>query len=148
MLLNLLKMQRWKKSIAIFSFLIFSITNLIIVNSQDYFGYNSYPLMFSGPYSGSPFGANAYGADNSIYEDQFPYYRPMRRSFGQPNGYANSHDSFDQEKTVDERISAKLNPLPYIFNPGVRRGITTLQQMEARKQQLPTRKLLPRNFFF
>lgn len=94
-------MQRWEKLFLIFSAFLFL---NIYVNSQDYFGYGQYPSTMFGP---AP-----------MYEDNFPYLRPMRRSFGQPNGYANSHDSFDQEKTVDERISAKLNPLPYLFNPG------------------------------
>lgn len=54
-----------------------------------------------------------FGGGNQMYEDA--HYRPMlRRSFGQPNGYVMSHDSFDQEKTMDERISAKMNPLPYL----------------------------------
>lgn len=78
------------------------------MSNQDYFGY---PM----------FGPSSFGGANSIYDDQLPY-RQIRRSFGQPNGFANSHDSFDQEKTVDERISAKMNPLPYLFNPGVRQG--------------------------
>lgn len=70
----------------------------------------------TGPYIGGPYsGGSMYEDDNLPYLKQ-PF---MRRSFGQPNGYANSHDSFDQERTVDEKISAKINPLPYIFNPGI-----------------------------
>lgn len=98
-------MQRWKKSMVIFSFILWL---LIIVNCQDYFGYSPYPMFGGSPFSGSSFGSG------SLYEDA--YYKPMlRRSFGQPNGYAMSHDSFDQEKTMDERISARMNPLPYLL---------------------------------
>lgn len=112
-------MRRWEKSAVIFS-LLFSCSQLLwsYVHSQDYFGYNAYPAAmlgggpFGSPYGGGSFGGSPYGG--SFYDDQFPYYRPEKRSFGQPNGYANSHDSFDQEKTMDERISAKMNPLPYL----------------------------------
>lgn len=105
-------MRRWEKSAVIFS-LLFSCGLLLrpYVDSQDYFGYNAYPAAMLG---GGPFGSPYGGGGGSFYEDQFPYYRPEKRSFGQPNGYANSHDSFDQEKTMDERISAKMNPLPYL----------------------------------
>lgn len=108
-------MKRWEKSAVIFS-LLFSCGLLpsSYVDSQDYFGYNQYPAaMFGGGPFGGSYGASPYGG-GSFYDDQFPYYRPEKRSFGQPNGYANSHDSFDQEKTMDERISAKMNPLPYL----------------------------------
>ena len=60
-----------------------------------------------------------------------------QRHFGLPNGAAHSHDNFDTEKTRDELISARMNPLPFIFNPGMRVGIAGLQFMERRSQQNP-----------
>jgi hypothetical protein len=71
------------------------------------------------------------------------YGRPMGaprargRYFGLPNAAAITHDNFDTEKTRDEVISARMNPLPFIFNPGMRVGIGALQRMEARSQQNP-----------
>lgn len=59
------------------------------------------------------------------------------RHFGMPNGDAHSHDNFDTEKTEDEAISARMNPLPFIFNPGLRLGVAGLQNIEARSQQGP-----------
>ena len=60
-----------------------------------------------------------------------------QRQYGQPAEFAHSHDDFDREKTSDEIISARINPLPHIFNPGLRGGLTGLQHIEARYHQKP-----------
>lgn len=58
--------------------------------------------------------------------------------YGQPAPGSHTHDNFDREKTSDEVISARINPLPHFFNRvGIRRGLTTLQQIEARYNQKP-----------
>lgn len=62
---------------------------------------------------------------------------PIKRHYGQPNPYANSNDRFDKELTPEEIESARINPLPHVFNPLIRKGVTGLQQIEARYHQKP-----------
>lgn len=63
------------------------------------------------------------------------------RHFGMPNAGAHSNDNFDLEKTRDEAISARMNPLPFVFNPGMRVMIGGLQNMEARSLQSPVARV-------
>lgn len=58
--------------------------------------------------------------------------------FGQPLGnYGSDGDDFDQETTPEELQSKRINPLPHLVNPGIRRGVQNLQQIEARYQRQP-----------
>lgn len=57
--------------------------------------------------------------------------------FGQPSGAGSSSEGFNKETTSDERISARINPIPFIFNPAIRTGVTGLQNIEQRYHQRP-----------
>uniref|UniRef100_T1KWG4 Secreted protein n=1 Tax=Tetranychus urticae TaxID=32264 RepID=T1KWG4_TETUR len=98
----------------------------------QYFNPSGYRFDNSPDFMGSPYGNGLNGLMGIDDDGLFG-----RRQYGQPADFAHSHDNFDREKTSDEIISARINPLPHIFNPGLRRGLTGLQHIEARYHQKP-----------
>lgn len=116
-------------------------------------------IVSSAQYGGSYGGMNLLGGGNDFnFNDNFNDFNGLsspgsfggsgfggggKQHFGQP-GYDHTHDNFDRETTSDELISKRLNPIPHILNPGIRRGVTGLQHIEARyhRKPYPQRELL------
>uniref|UniRef100_T1KFV7 Uncharacterized protein n=1 Tax=Tetranychus urticae TaxID=32264 RepID=T1KFV7_TETUR len=115
-----------------YSLTIIGLALFCTVNGQ-YFNPSGYNVGSSSDFMGR----NLINLDDS--DDIF-----RQRKFGEPADFAHSHDNFDREKTSDEIISARINPLAAIINPGLRRGLTGLQHVEARyhKKPAPQRELL------
>lgn len=83
------------------------------------------------PYGGfNPYGFRI-GSGREFY-DSNPYYHPSPLYYGQPlpsMGYEDPARIW--EPTPEDAEAKRANPLPYIINPGVRRGTVNLGQLEA-----------------
>lgn len=109
--------------------LVFAVFTLEHCLSQHYLpNYYTMPQYFEEPMYG-----------NGLFQRVIPI-----RHFGLPDGSAHSHDDFDKEKTVDERISARINPIPFVLNSGIRMLTSQLQHKEANFIRSPVKRIDPR----
>lgn len=67
------------------------------------------------------------------------YGQPVNLGSGGGDLFGDGEDFDKGGLTPEEQASKRINPLPFLVNPGIRRGVQNLQHGEARYQRQPSR---------